>query len=155
MSTVKVGARAVLCHTTRGFRRLTMRSDCDVTTSKAAGRSFPASDLVGSYQPLVKYMVNVTNTGAVDADDVVLGFMVPPGAGVGGVPLQTLFGFERVHVKAGQTVSVYIYPALTDFTQVAVDGTRSVLGGEYTFKFGVEEAGALGQGYTERKLTFA
>ena len=26
--------------------------------------------------------------GAVDADDVVLGFLKPPGAGVGGVPLQ-------------------------------------------------------------------
>ena len=35
----------------------------------------------------------------VDADDVVLGFLKPPGAGVGGTPLQTLFGFERVHVK--------------------------------------------------------
>lgn len=53
--------------------------------------------------------VTVTNTGKMDADDVVLGFMVPPGAGVDGVPLQTLFGFERVHVPAGQSVSVYLY----------------------------------------------
>ena len=40
------------------------------------------------------YWVNVTNTGPVDSDDVVLGFVVPPGAGQNGVPLQQLFGFE-------------------------------------------------------------
>ena len=34
------------------------------------------------------YAVNVTNTGTIDADDVVLGFLVPPGAGTGGVALQ-------------------------------------------------------------------
>jgi hypothetical protein len=32
----------------------------------------------------------------------VLGMLLPPGAGQGGVPLQTLFGFERVHVKKGE-----------------------------------------------------
>ena len=36
----------------------------------------------------IRYNVAVTNTGKVDSDDVVLGFMVPPGAGTGGVPLQ-------------------------------------------------------------------
>ena len=36
----------------------------------------------------VSYFVNVTNTGAVDSDEVVLGFLVPPGAGMEGVPLQ-------------------------------------------------------------------
>lgn len=39
-------------------------------------------------QALVEYAVNVTNTGSVDADDAVLGFLVPPGAGKDGVPLQ-------------------------------------------------------------------
>ena len=43
--------------------------------------------------PLAEYIVEVTNTGVIDADDVVLGFLKPPGAGVGGTPLQTLFGF--------------------------------------------------------------
>ena len=63
-------------------------------------QGFPSSALISSYAPLVNYEVKVTNTGTVDADDVVLGFLVPPGAGVNGVPLQTLFGFERVHVPA-------------------------------------------------------
>ena len=61
-----------------------------------------------NWKESVQYTVNVTNTGSVDADDVVLGFMTPPGAGENGVPLKTLFGFERVHVKAGETVRHYV-----------------------------------------------
>lgn len=80
----------------------------------AAGRTFPSSHLVNEAAPLASYLVNVTNTGTIDADDVVLGFLRPPGAGIDGVPLQTLFGFERVHVKAGPTVSVYLYPRHTN-----------------------------------------
>ena len=72
-----------------------------LAATTAAGRTFPSSKLLADADPLVNYMVNVTNSGTMDADDVVLGFLVPPGAGTSGVPLQTLFGFERVHVKAG------------------------------------------------------
>ena len=35
----------------------------------------------------------VSNTGDVDADDAVLGFLTPPGAGKDGVPLQTLLAY--------------------------------------------------------------
>jgi hypothetical protein len=96
--------------------------------------------------------VKVTNTGTVDADDVVLGFLVPPGAGKDGVPLQTLFGFERVHVKAGETVTVDIYPALTDFANTQLDGSKAVAPGEWTVKFGVQETAEHGQGYAEMKF---
>ena len=88
-----------------------------------------------------------------DADDVVLGFLVPPNAGKDGIPLQTLFGFERVHVKAGETVSVYLYPALTDFALTSLDGTKYAVEGEWTVKFGVGETAPHGQGYSEVKLT--
>ena len=101
----------------------------------------------------MSYTVNVTNTGPMDADDVVLGFLVPPGAGTNGVPLQTLFGFERVHVKAGQTASVCIYPALTDFTTTGLDGAKTALPGVWTAKFGVKETFAHGQGYAEVTVT--
>ena len=50
------------------------------------------------------YSVNVTNTGTVDSDDVVLGFMVPPGAGTGGVPLQALFS-TQFRLLSKETVS--------------------------------------------------
>ncbi|GMH87461.1 hypothetical protein TrVE_jg11584 [Triparma verrucosa] len=83
------------------------------------------------------YVVRVTNTGDMDADEVVLGFVTPPGAGVNGTPLKQLFNFERVHVKAGESVEVTLIPALTDFTVVNADGVREALAGEYSFEFGV------------------
>ena len=117
------------------------------------GRTFPSSKLVGEAAPLANYMVEVKNTGTMDADDVVLGFLVPPGAGANGVPLQTLFGFERVHVKAGESVLVNLYPALTDYTHTTLDGTKVALAGDWTVKFGVQETAQHGQGYAEAKLT--
>lgn len=49
------------------------------------------------------YIINVTNTGAVASDCVVLGFLnsTDPDA-----PLQELFDFARVFVLPGQTVTV-------------------------------------------------
>jgi hypothetical protein len=102
--------------------------------------------------PAIQYTVNVTNTGSTDADDVVLGFLTPPGAGKDGVALQTLFGFERVHVKAGETVSVNLYPQLTDFAHVDLSGDRAALPGEYRVAFGVAAAASQGMGYAEATL---
>ena len=31
---------------------------------------------------------------------------------------QVLFGFERVHVRAGESATVWLYPSLLDFSQV-------------------------------------
>ena len=126
-----------------------------ITQTKNDGRIFPAHALLGAAAPLVNYEVNVTNTGSVDSDEVVLGFLKPPGAGENGVPLQTLYGFERVHVPAGKTVTVQLYPSLADFSQVDENGDRYELPGEYTFHFGVggEHAGTKGMGYAEHKVT--
>ena len=118
-----------------------------------AGRTFPSSTLLAAAPPLVAYNVKVTNTGKMDADDVVLGFLVPPGAGTNGVPLQTLFGFERVHVKAGETVEVNLYPSLADFALTRLDGVKEATTGKWTVKFGVQETAAHGQGYAEVQLT--
>jgi len=100
-----------------------------------------------AWRSSVQYAVNVTNTGAMDADDVVLGFLKPPGAGEDGVPLQSLFGFERIHVKAGETVQVYLYPDLTDFSQVDESGALYSLSGEYEVFFGVSSTSEFGMGY--------
>ena len=91
-----------------------------LATTKSDGRVFPSSDLLGAADPVIKYAVNVTNTGSVDSDEVVLGFMKPPGAGTGGVPLQTLYGFDRVHVPAGKTVTVELYPSVSAAPTFAV-----------------------------------
>ena len=97
----------------------------------------------------------MTNTGTVDSDDVVLGFLVPPGAGVDGVPLQELFGFERVFVPAGQTVTVYLGAQGVRFTQANKDGVRVALPGKYTVRFGVQETLAGGMGFAEMQLLMA
>jgi len=119
--------------------------------TSSAGRKFMSLKLMQT--PFVQYVVNVTNTGKYDADDSVLGFIVPPGAGMNGVPLKQLFGFERVHIRAGQTVSVFLYPAIGDFTQVDSTGARAPVAGEYTVQFGVPETSPFGQGFVEHKIT--
>jgi len=102
--------------------------------------------------PAATFAVNVTNQGAVDADDVILGFITPPGAGKGGVPRKQLFGFERAHVPAGATVTVYLYPALGDFAQVDGSGVRRAHAGDYLVTFGLRESLELGMGYLEHTL---
>ena len=114
----------------------------------ADGR-FPA---LASLRDGPAYEVRVTNTGERDADDAVLGFIVPPNAGEDGTPLQSLFGFERVHVPAGETVSVFLYPGLGEFAETRRDGSRAARAGEYTVRFGVAAAAEHGQGFVETKL---
>ena len=94
-------------------------------------------------------VVKVTNIGGRDSDDVVLGFLTPPSAGKDGVPLKILFGFQRVHIKAGATATVTLYPSMLDFTRVSPDRHFSVLAEEYGVHFGVAETHAFGMGYVE------
>ena len=124
--------------------------------TERANTTFPSMRLSQSEDLApAKFRINVTNTGVVDSDDVVLGFLTPPGAGTNGVPLQTLFGFERVFVKAGATVQVDLYPELTQFTQVRPDGTRVAAPGLYSLRFGLKETSTQGMGYAEHSFTAA
>ena len=61
--------------------------------------------------------------------------------------MKTLFGFERVHVRVGETVSVSLLPALAELAAVAPDGERYALPGEYSVSYGVAETAASGMGY--------
>jgi pre-mRNA-splicing factor SYF2/beta-D-xylosidase 4 len=119
--------------------------------TKASGKTFPSLKDASS-SLLVSYNVKVTNTGEMDADDVVLGFLVPPNAGQDGNPLQTLFAFERVHVKKGESVVVNLYPSLLDFTRTLIDGSKEATSGEWTVKFGVQQTAEFGGGYAESSL---
>lgn len=99
------------------------------------------------------FTVNVTNTGVMDADDVVLGFLTPPGAGKDGVPLKTLFAFERVHVPAGKMVSVFLYPSFTDFAIAdGATGKMAAAPGDWKVSFGVEETAKGGGGYLAARM---
>eukprot|EP01052_Picozoa_sp_SAG31_P001603 SAG31_NODE_54_length_29987_cov_4.570664_16_plen_143_part_00 len=93
-----------------------------IAEAQSLNRTFVARDrLLAETQaaaPVVRYDINVSNTGSVDSDDVVLGFLTPPGAGTKGVPLNVLFGFARVRVPAGDAQLVELYPDLLEFSQV-------------------------------------
>jgi len=52
-----------------------------------------------------------------------------------------------VHVKAGQTVTVYLGSTVNDFTFVDETGTHRALQGEYTVQFGVPETAEHGMGF--------
>jgi hypothetical protein len=53
--------------------------------------------------------VNVTNTGSMNGDDVVLGYLRPPEVlHDGETPaLKEFFGFERIHLNVGETAQVF------------------------------------------------
>ena len=70
-----------------------------VSDLEARNRTFFEQAMLDAAAPAVVYQINVTNTGAVAAADAVLGFLTPPGAGVDGVPLKALFGFEHVRLQ--------------------------------------------------------
>jgi len=111
--------------------------------------------LVPQEDPGVHYYLNVTNTGHADADDVVLGFIQPPGAGENGVPLQSLFGFERIQLQAGETKTVYLGAQMADFTAVDAKGKRHPLIGKHKVFFGVPDTRTLGQGYATTYTSLA
>ena len=60
-----------------------------------------------------------------------------------------------MHVKAGETMTVELYPSATDFTHVDGEGERGVLAGEYTFKFGVAETARQGMGFVRHTVMAA
>eukprot|EP00929_Paragymnodinium_shiwhaense_P108365 TRINITY_DN74684_c0_g1_i1.p1 TRINITY_DN74684_c0_g1~~TRINITY_DN74684_c0_g1_i1.p1 ORF type:complete len:799 (-),score=165.79 TRINITY_DN74684_c0_g1_i1:519-2915(-) len=123
--------------------------------TKAANFTFPKTEEVtkaekaASWQTETQYAVKVTNTGKMDADDVVLGFLTPPNAGKDGMPLKFLFDFERVHVKSGETVTVLLNPSLMDFARASKDGQFAPLVGEYKVHFGIQETAEHGMGFVE------
>eukprot|EP00036_Acanthoecidae_sp_10tr_P011461 CAMPEP_0182926670 /NCGR_PEP_ID=MMETSP0105_2-20130417/12199_1 /TAXON_ID=81532 ORGANISM="Acanthoeca-like sp., Strain 10tr" /NCGR_SAMPLE_ID=MMETSP0105_2 /ASSEMBLY_ACC=CAM_ASM_000205 /LENGTH=895 /DNA_ID=CAMNT_0025064571 /DNA_START=14 /DNA_END=2701 /DNA_ORIENTATION=+ len=123
-----------------------------VSDMATRNRRFPDTRKLKAGAPLVQYNVTVTNTGKVDADDVVLGFITPPNAGQNGNPIKQLFGFERVHVPAGQSISVYLYPEMTEFAPVNEAGERSPVTGDYKVQFGLPETSTLGMGLAEHIL---
>lgn len=86
--------------------------------------------------------INVTNTGEVQADDVVLAFVSPPGAGINGAPLKSLFGFERVRLLPGTTATLWFSPPEMIHE---VDG-------DHRFTFGLHETQSYGMGYLDAGL---
>jgi len=147
-----------LSYSTWVYTPVSFPPSLDLTSVEVASKEEALTGRIGNiHQALsndaVVFTVNVSNTGTRDSDEVVLGFLTPPGAGLNGVPLQELFGFERVFVRAGETVTVYLGAQGVRFTQADKEGVRHVLRGEYKVTFGVKETASGGGGFAESSLT--
>ena len=73
--------------------------------------------------------VTVTNTGKVDGDEVVEAYLKTPQQDG---PIQSLAGFERVNIPAGQSKEVTITLEPRSLSSVDNQGNRAILPGKYT-----------------------
>eukprot|EP01059_Diplonema_ambulator_P010303 TRINITY_DN202_c0_g1_i2.p1 TRINITY_DN202_c0_g1~~TRINITY_DN202_c0_g1_i2.p1 ORF type:complete len:747 (+),score=228.62 TRINITY_DN202_c0_g1_i2:37-2277(+) len=78
----------------------TMTRDCAANNQNAVYSVTSNATVFGTVY------VNVTNTGKLAGSDAVLAFAKAPNAGKGGVPLKSLFAFEKVHLEPGETATV-------------------------------------------------
>ncbi len=83
--------------------------------------------------------VDVKNTGGRDGDEVVQLYLVPPK--VAGAPIRALRGFERVHVKAGETQHVEVSLRPRDLSLVDEQGDRLITAGNYEISAGGGQPG--------------
>ena len=76
----------------------------------------------------IHYIVNVTNTGKMAGDEVVMGFVnsTDPDA-----PLRELFAFERIHLDPGESVEVFLTVPPQVLSLVDGHGVESVRPGLY------------------------
>ena len=84
------------------------------------------------------FRVNVTNTGSVLGDDVVLAFVTPPKQSFSGQtpPIKKLFGFQRVQLGVGQTAEVFFPFDVQTLLTVTHDGSKWLEPGSYQILVG-------------------
>lgn len=82
--------------------------------------------------------VNVTNTGLMAGDDVVLAFIKPPQTlrNDQTPPIKQLIGFERVHLNVNETTQVFFPLQISTFLTVAHDGSKWLYPGSYRIIIG-------------------
>ena len=72
--------------------------------------------------------VDLTNTGAMDADEVVQLYISRPD--LAGAPIRALVGFERIHLARGETRTVEFTLQDRALSTVDGDGVRRIVPGE-------------------------
>ena len=84
------------------------------------------------------FRVNVTNTGMMDGDDIVLAYITPPQVVRNGQtpPIKQLFGFERVHLSVNETKQVFFPFNIETLLSVARDGSKWLHPGKYHIVIG-------------------
>ncbi len=84
------------------------------------------------------YRGNVTNTGSVSGDDVVLAYVTPSNKSLNdpSPPLKALFGFERVHLNVNQTIQIYFPLNIQSLLTIGLDGSKWLEPGLYQILIG-------------------
>jgi beta-D-xylosidase 4 len=84
------------------------------------------------------FSVNVTNTGMMAGDDVVLAFITPPKTSLGDPtpPIKQLFGFERVHLNVNATAQIFFPLRISALVTVRSDGSKWLEPGRYQIRIG-------------------
>jgi hypothetical protein len=87
------------------------------------------------------YRVNVTNTGDVAGDDVVLAYVTPPNKLINdpSPPIKALFAFQRVHLDVGQTTQVYFPLNIQSLLTIGYDGSKWLEPGSYQIIIGQQQ----------------
>jgi hypothetical protein len=85
--------------------------------------------------------VNVTNTGTMEGDDVVLAFIKPPQEPINGQtpPIKQLCGFQRVHLNINETVEVFFPINAQSLLTIAQDGSKWFHPGQYHIFVGKQQ----------------
>jgi hypothetical protein len=87
------------------------------------------------------FRVNITNTGSINGDDVVLAYIKPsqvlhddemP-------PIKQLFGFERVNLNVAETKQIFFPLYIEALFTIAQDGSKWLRSGEYQILIGNEK----------------
>ena len=88
--------------------------------------------------PFQSIRVNVTNTGRMAGDEVVLGFMYPPKSSFNdpSPPIKELIGFERIHLDVNQTKEVIIPVHIQSMFTIALNGSKWLEPGFYQLLIG-------------------
>ncbi len=99
------------------------------TTFSYSNAKLPSEAKTGS--PLT-VSVEVQNTGAMDGEEVVQLYIKKPG----GVEKHSLKGFARITLKKGEKKTVRFTLKPEDFSQIAANGSRKIVPGDYEVAVG-------------------
>jgi xylan 1,4-beta-xylosidase len=84
------------------------------------------------------FRVNVTNTGTMPGDDIVLAYITPPKRTINDQtpPIKKLVGFERVHLDVNETVQVFFSLSMQSLLTISHDGSKWLEPGSYVIIIG-------------------
>ncbi len=110
----------------------------DTATSSYSIGTLLQNNYDGKHALVRLFRVNVTNTGSMAGDDVVLAFVIPPQLLLDGQtpPIKQLFGFERVHLNMNETVEVFFAFDTSALLSIARDGSKWLHRGLYRIMIG-------------------